>query len=364
MALEDQQTLKLIQTRMSEAVFDAAALRPLLADITEFLGASACQLITTDAQSQIIQSAWSRDIPPVVMEKEQEFIALNPRMQAIPMMRPLKPLRERDFITPDAIRTDPVYQEMILPAGMGHFSGAPVVQSATFFAGLAMFRHQEDDAFSDDETALQGLVMGAMAPAFSLVERLETEQVKTVAQLLSKSGAVIVIDVLGRVVERSAGVEPLLERGGLKIGPDRQLRFAVPGDANAYNAARGVGGLVGGRFLVHGPEGDLQAVAEIAPIVMFGVSGGLTGSAVITFRLVQAEGRLDQSLARTAFGLTPAEAEVAAGIARGLSIKTISEARGTTENTVRTVVKRVMAKVGVSRQPELVTALSSMVFRD
>jgi DNA-binding CsgD family transcriptional regulator len=57
------------------------------------------------------------------------------------------------------------------------------------------------------------------------------------------------------------------------------------------------------------------------------------------------------------FGLTAAEAGLAAALCDGLSLKEIAEARGVKMTTVRTQAQRVLDKAGVSRQAELVAVV-------
>jgi DNA-binding CsgD family transcriptional regulator len=64
----------------------------------------------------------------------------------------------------------------------------------------------------------------------------------------------------------------------------------------------------------------------------------------------------DQALAR-AFGLTPAEARVAARLAEGLSPTAIAESHGIRISTVRRQMAQLFSKVGVARQVDLVRIL-------
>ena len=54
------------------------------------------------------------------------------------------------------------------------------------------------------------------------------------------------------------------------------------------------------------------------------------------------------------FGLTPAEANLAILLARGLSLAEVSETQHVSQHTARAQLKSVFAKTGVSRQAELV----------
>ena len=54
------------------------------------------------------------------------------------------------------------------------------------------------------------------------------------------------------------------------------------------------------------------------------------------------------------FELTPAEANLATLLARGLSLAQVSEAQHISQHTARAQLKSIFAKMGVSRQAELV----------
>lgn len=58
------------------------------------------------------------------------------------------------------------------------------------------------------------------------------------------------------------------------------------------------------------------------------------------------------------FDLTPAEARVARGIGEAETLDAIAEATGVSRETVRTQLKAVLSKTGLSRQQELVSLLA------
>jgi len=55
--------------------------------------------------------------------------------------------------------------------------------------------------------------------------------------------------------------------------------------------------------------------------------------------------------------LTPTEAELAAALAEGRTLAEFAEARGCSEQTGRTHLKRILEKTGTSRQADLVRVL-------
>jgi DNA-binding CsgD family transcriptional regulator len=68
-------------------------------------------------------------------------------------------------------------------------------------------------------------------------------------------------------------------------------------------------------------------------------------------------------LVQRLFALTPAEARVAALIGSGSSPRQASRQLGVSEGTVRTTLKFVFAKIGVSRQNELAALLTKFALR-
>jgi len=71
----------------------------------------------------------------------------------------------------------------------------------------------------------------------------------------------------------------------------------------------------------------------------------------------------DPAIVRDALGLTLAEARLAALVGIGLRPGQAAEKLGITEETARTAIKRVFAKVGVSRQSELSALLTKLILR-
>jgi len=64
-----------------------------------------------------------------------------------------------------------------------------------------------------------------------------------------------------------------------------------------------------------------------------------------------------------AFGLTPAEAQVAARLALGELRETIADERGASLQTVRSQIKSIFAKLNVTRERELVSLLAKITQR-
>jgi DNA-binding CsgD family transcriptional regulator len=69
----------------------------------------------------------------------------------------------------------------------------------------------------------------------------------------------------------------------------------------------------------------------------------------------------DPTIVRDILGLTLGEARIAAIVGSGIQPREAANRLGISEETARNVLKRVFAKVGVSRQSELVALLTKLV---
>ncbi len=103
----------------------------------------------------------------------------------------------------------------------------------------------------------------------------------------------------------------------------------------------------------------LPVSAETMPAAQF-----LTHTRAIVLVIdTRADEPADPAVVRDVLGLTLGEARVAALVGAGIPPREAAEKLGIAEETTRTVLKRVFAKTGISRQSELAALLTKMVLR-
>jgi DNA-binding CsgD family transcriptional regulator len=179
------------------------------------------------------------------------------------------------------------------------------------------------------------------------------------------SVAVFIIGPGRRLIFTNASGDQLLSRGNflLKGGSTLQAR-RVAGDATALEdaidrAAKGDSaiGISGIGVPLIGRDGD-RAAAYVLPIAGKDLRGamGLGHCAVFVAQRAEQQPMLMEIL-RTMFDLTPAEARVAALIAKGDGPQAIAEALGISVNTVRSHLQHIFAKTQTPDQ----TALGALV---
>ncbi len=164
------------------------------------------------------------------------------------------------------------------------------------------------------------------------------------------------IDRAGRIVWHNVAAERLLglRRGStmddlpLDPGPMAALRRLTDALGEPRRAGRTLPLML---MLPLGDAGEvMHAQAEVVP-------DGTSDEVVVVAPLTTHWPAAMTTLLRDDFGLTPSEAEICEWIARGHSAALIAEVRTSALATVRTQIKRIMAKMHTAAQPELVRLL-------
>jgi PAS domain S-box-containing protein len=122
---------------------------------------------------------------------------------------------------------------------------------------------------------------------------------------------------------------------------------------------RGNNGKIIGPTPVLAKNGHPSLIFYLLP--MKGSFGGTLGILIVT--TLSAKGVPSLNLVQSLFALAPAEARVATLVGSGLSPRQAAKKLGISEGNVRTTLKRVFARVGVSRQSELAVLLSKLTPR-
>ena len=225
---------------------------------------------------------------------------------------------------------------------------------------------------------------GWSSDQFDLIARLlpHLRQFVRVRHALAEVGAFPAS--LGRLVDNTrAGVIQLDRHGRIAAVNDRALELLRRGDLlsdrNAFVGARtptenaelqmllgralpcyGEQG-VSGSMVVTRPAGGPAVVLHVIPVDDAAMSFRSPGVAALLLLIdMRRPPRVEPSVVAATLRLTAAESVVAALLAEGHAVRDIAAKTGRGENTVRWHVKRILKKLGLSRQAELVRLVSSV----
>ena len=185
---------------------------------------------------------------------------------------------------------------------------------------------------------------------------------KSLAALLDNTGCgVLQLDFRGRIFEANDVARDILrkqdglfDRGGHlhARNPEDQARLQrVLDDVLPGLRSAGVSGMVtiGRSSLIS------RLMVYAAPLGEWHSDcAGPQVSALAFLVDPEREARIDPAVVREALGLTRAESQIAAKIAVGRNVRDLALATARRESTIRSHIKRMLAKLGLSRQVQLV----------
>ena len=186
------------------------------------------------------------------------------------------------------------------------------------------------------------------------------------AMLENNQVGVVQLDRRGRIVAASDAALAHL-RGGHLYDEDGVLKAASPTDdsrlqgllAGALGASGA--GAAGGSMRLRGAPTAAPLMMHVTPLAASGSDCGPGRVAALALIVdPERQARVDPGLLTGVLGLTPAEAEVAALLAGGLTPRQVGATSGRGEGTIRWHLHHIFVKLGIERQAQLVRLVRAL----
>jgi len=274
-------------------------------------------------------------------------------------------------LVPDReIVKSPFYNDFMRRFDMFHAVVGTLLADDRSNAALAV--HYPRRARTPSKRALEliALLMPHLSQALRFHQRwrdLELAERAATRALEETATGFVFLDGRGKVLRTNARAEQILRIGDGLLKRDGRLHAALAADDRALQAAIGriaqtaVGGglLPGTTVSVRRGPGRLPCVVALLPVSGDGTIFARHGAAIVVLISDPSWNPALSSLRlQHTFGWTPAEAEVASALLAGGRVREIAERRGVGTETVRTQLKSLFRKAGVSSQAELVKMLA------
>jgi DNA-binding CsgD family transcriptional regulator/PAS domain-containing protein len=277
-------------------------------------------------------------------------------------------ITEHDAYSLEELARDPFHQEFILPHGLSSFAGAVVAQAPGIMLPISIERRIVEGPFLRDEVTLMNQLFTQVQTAGDLAVRIGMAATARVADAMGATGhPAALLGRDGRILHMNARFELLLgeslhvRTGRLHAGQGEAERALV---AAIDRALRHDGRIREPFTAVVLPRraGLRPLLAQVVPVVGLAHDILHLVAAIVTLTdLGAVETPPAAALLEQAFGLTPAEARLAAKLAGGATLPEISASERVSRETLRSRLKAIFDKTGTSRQAELVLLLSKVM---
>ena len=292
----------------------------------------------------------------------EQFFALDPFVNL-----PLDSVVALEDILPDKelMRSD-YYLHYLQPIDLFRILGVDTAEPDGMLARLRFSRRRSEARFTRRDRKLLELITPHLRQAiriYAKLNRMTSERDVYAGAVSQLSVATIILDEQGRVLNTNAVARALLEQGdALSLRGERlhiegrdinkELQQAL---ANIIMAQQSGKASVVRALRVPRPAGGSDLGLVIRPVPTSQWSEGQSSPCAAVFISdPDLQQPASQQILGDLFELTPAEANLAILLARGLSLAEVSNAQNISQHTARAQLKSIFAKTGVSRQAELV----------
>ena len=358
-------TLELIEL-IYEAAADASRWRVFLEAFVHALRATAGSLfIQAPRNAELSIVCWCGVPDEDVRLHAERYAAMDPWALAAAENPEGKVRCDFELVPRERMEASAAFREFYLPRDVIHGIGGTILAGSRKSA-IGALRGAARGPFGETEKAILGSLMPHLRRAALLHGELASlrSQFATVTEHLDRyPQAFLLVDTDCRVLFANASARAIADRrDGLLVNAgifaasslhDNQFfRKLVRQAAVSRNGA--VHRISIERPFPRTPYRLLIMRAEDSGAVPLGVSHPAAACLIVD---TESDAAPDPSLIAELFGLTPAEAQVATTLVEGHSVEEIAAQTGVAAGTVRTHLKRILAKTATSRQGELIALI-------
>ena len=365
--------------RLHEAAAGGIEWRGALDELASYLDAWQVQLLCHDKASGRL--LFDHSGGPAPLKARFDYLRLyhqmDPRIAPMLVLPAGGWLHDHLLFDEAFVAGHPFYQQYLIPHGGRHLSATGVLDDERTLTLLVVQRGADRAPLNAGEIAELDRVRRFLAralitqrqqqlmrPALSAGREL-LEQFRFATMLIDSRRQ---IRFTNRAARALLGVQRhLRDDAGLLAcrHPSDDRRFGELLDELALDrpSASGTAPGVGGRrFMRIGDPGGGSIGVVILPMRPQATQGafGHQGLAMVAIHDPASRSDIDPEIVAEAFGLTPAEAEVAVLLANGLTAEQVAARKVVGLTTVRSQIKSLFAKIGTNRQADLVRILTGL----
>jgi DNA-binding CsgD family transcriptional regulator/PAS domain-containing protein len=360
--------------KLLDLIYDAATdqelWRSVLTEIADLTGSQGGILFGQSMRANAVYFDYNGRLSEECNRAYKERHVQNPWHEGMQRQQVGRIVLSDEIVPLASLRPTLFFDEVLRPQDVAHNAMIALAAQDDFRAAFSLCRSVRQGPLGREGRQLLERLVPHLCRSIRLGLRIDGYRALQRAEhhvLDRLSAGVILLDRQARIVYANAAARAL----GADDGPLRLRGARVT--AHAFPYSQRLGELI--RMALRGAPAGSMSVARpsdgtLLTILASSVRGRDVGhfadlsmrdSAVLLF-IVDPTNRAGIPVAWIvdAYGLTPAEARVALAASTGLTIPETASQLGLSPNTIKTHLRKVFAKTGVSRQAELARLMASI----
>lgn len=355
--------------KLYAAAVDASLWPSALHAIEEFTGSAGAVLHVIPKnggppKTLLGTNAQSHFPPSELAEWERDYMASCPRLAAGARWPDRPFICDRMIISEAEMDRDQSYRWWE-QHGVRYFIGSRLPDTDRHTLAWSLQRSRRQGHVDERDVELFDMVRPHLTQAAAIADSLDTLAAHrrfSDAMLDALPQAIFSLDRTGDLLFVNAGGERMLKRRDAVISKDGRLSAAIRSQQPQLDVliAQVLSGGPGGAMRLFRPDGRRPCTVRVTPIVIDEAERFLDPAVLVIVSDPACASAIDEEVLRALYDLTPAEARTAAALVDGHSIPSAAQLLGVSGETLRSHLKAVFRKVGVSRQQDLVRILAEL----
>ena len=271
-------------------------------------------------------------------------------------------MRDIDLMSEEELASDPIYNEFLRPRGLGWTVGDMFQEPSGHMVIFDIIRTTAAGPFETHDVDRLNALRPHLARAATMSSRLAFERINAAVEALELTGLpAAIIGLGGKVLAANSLLQDFDPQ--ITITAYDRLRFDYSGAGDKFERAllqQPVDPSHGCSFAIPQSDDSPPAVVHLVPVL------GNARDIFVHAQFVLVVTPVDRSRVPTAetiqglFDLSPAEARIARSLSMGSTVTQTARAFSVSAETVRSHVKSILGKSGMTRQTDFVAAVASI----
>lgn len=342
---------------------DPTAWSAIMDDICRAVGASAAILLQSDVRTPDVPRTESIDEGTRLYFK-QGWHLRDPRADGFPRMMAGEIVTDHDVLTPEQIRSDPMYNELLYPLGFQWFSGVGFWADSAAWA-LTIQRTGRQGPFETRDKHLLARLGPRLTDTATLSTMVGRIALTSMTDVLSRvRQPALVLDrqsmVLSTNEAADAGFDEEIRIGDRRlVVRDKKAATELDQLADMIRSTPETATLPTAPIVIR-RTAKPPVVVRVLPVDGAARSVFLGARAMLVLSSLTPRPAPGPALISKAFDLTSAEARLVSLLASGTSLNEAAQTLGIARETARNHLKSAFSKTGTHRQTELVSLVSQL----